>query len=353
MSDYYDWAILDAQYFLVRNTAMFYKNPAKVHYGQIVQSFLYSLMKLEREKFSFGRLVLCWDIRNYEGEYNKSAYLPGYKANRVHTNELYAMAMENPQDYTKEQLKKIKDEYHLWCEREKAKKFIMENLGSLGITNLCIPGYEADDFACILTEMIKDGNNIIITTDGDWQCLVNEHFDFYHTKRDYIYTLDEVQAMYKNNKMDLYKFKFLEEIFKHSHNGVTNPIKGILNYNQVVELYEQGEMNFLNAIEDVDRRKAARDAIHGLDIRRYCRDIYPIVNAKVMETSLDYNNIDKFYSGSLFKDTEFKDFYLTMNEYNLQDFIRGFDSTKFCKFIGEIRQDKVEPEETFEEFFGL
>lgn len=357
----YRYAFIDAQYFLVRNTAMLEATSTRVTPQLLVKMFTYTIMKFKREVCDFGKPILCWDIRK-SGVYDKANALPGYKDDRnppisAWTKAIYEFEkLENPNETQITQLLNIRKEFEKYKVRELAKEFIIKYFGNLGINSLAVPGVEADDFACLLSEIAQkfDEPSILMTVDGDWKFLANEKVDFYHSKRNIIYSVEDVFDLvdYVEN-ISLYEQKIIEEIFKSSHNNVSNPLAKLpndhplRNYTNILELADtKGIDAIIEGVPD-EFKDATAKAIDALDIRKNRKDLIPEIEKALYQGIICYGSLEEINSGTFnYHDSRFDSFNIGVPLNKLETFVHGLNPNLYEK----ISYEKAS-KHTFEEFF--
>lgn len=170
--------LFDAQWLLRRNYHAILNN-GSIEYRELISSFLSSVTKLSLA-CDITNPVLIFD----KGPYLKEDYI-SLKSSRHYPSE--SDRIEVTEELSQDELDKIeklnKDlDHRLACEGEfrHAKNLLIKFLPNIGIPVVAIKGYEADDLAYYIANLMGIQWDIkFITIDSDWEYLMSPRTTFY------------------------------------------------------------------------------------------------------------------------------------------------------------------------------
>ena len=152
--------------------------PSGMHYG-----FLSSILSI-KNKFPDHKMVIAWDskskrrIEESENANNLGKIPSVYKANRK-------------KDELPEPLRNFYEQ----------STYLKKGLGKLGIPQIKIDGYEADDVIASYVTQLKDMSEeiIILTSDADYYQLLDKNVFIYDGMKNVLIDLDHLQNLYGVN----------------------------------------------------------------------------------------------------------------------------------------------------------
>lgn len=300
----YDYAIIDAQYFHVRNFMMIKDKYSDLNEYQLARLTVQSIFKLRREVVNFNTLILCWD-RRLEGEYHKAKYLANYKGDRPDYN-VDLQRMKDSEAPNKEEIARLERELKLIQVREFSKFKVIDAMDSLGGINIIVKGYEADDIANVLTSLDPDKSKVMITVDSDWKYLVNRYTDYYHSKQNKLYKLDDVILELGHD--NLYGYKLAVELFLGSHNNVTQFTdllprghKYRVNKSQTISDLNNYGIDFVISEFPEELQDPVKNAWNAFDFRNKDEWLVNFCKSKVNSHKFDEKKYHDFLSSDKFK----------------------------------------------------
>lgn len=241
----YKYLIFDGQYFLTRNfkklldykkngdpylypdgttaidndkNVIYYQHP-NFDYLYLARSFFQSIAKFVREKHSCEKVILVWD----KYPYAKHSFLPKYKGDRHYATDDDLIGLNPESDINK--IINVKFEVEALEIKQKAKYWIIENFENLGMKSYIRTGYEADDFAGVISKYLYDKDpsvkSGIVSIDSDWSYLTQPNIDHLKPRGDVI-TYDQVtewnKEIYDKFEISHYELKSIIDSIFGSHN---------------------------------------------------------------------------------------------------------------------------------------
>ena len=309
----YKYAIFDAQYILTRNFKAM-QNQEYFSQETLARSFFWSIAKYIREMVDAEKVVCLWDKWPYH-----STTLLGdeYKGDRYYASEEELEGLDPVKD--KEEIERIENELRINKIKQGAKYWIINAFNDLGILSFIKSGYEADNFAYVIAQHLKDDDkkSIIISRDSDWKYLISKNVDYAHDKTGETWTLEDMEKEIPEGlDISLYLYKSVIDSLYGSHNNIQRTLKEELPSNasqvDIIRSALNGEMKYFNSDEDLKQFQ--------LNLSTFTVENYPeYENVKKMMYYLDK-------SGRIMSTDEFNQFRL-MNNFQVSDsYYRTFSS---------------------------
>jgi 5'-3' exonuclease len=255
-------------YFMINSKGI----PTNALYGFVKHFFS------AKDYFNPTHIICCWDM---EGQTHRSKIFPEYKANRA----------EAPLELLP-QFSLVKD-----------------LVSSLGIPNIGIKGYEADDcIGTIVKEMSNETKITIVTGDKDLLQLINDNTSVAILKKGIgnygLFSMDTFIEEYGILPSQFSDVKALMGDASDNYNGIKGigektALKLIKEFNSI-----DGLLDNLDKITKTQKSKIEKD-LESLEVSRILAKIHS-------EVPLEYNlehseiNIDKSKALKMFEDLEFR-----------------------------------------------
>lgn len=239
MTREYEYGFIDGSIILVRNFHAMKRLLSQDKYGQeyLTRSVLQSIFKIAREKLKCDRYIILWDKKPYwKTEFLKEDMgVSEYKADRKQEDKTLIQKLG------------------------KSKYFLMSEAPKIGLSQVQIKGWEADDLAYLACKQCEGRPNksVIISFDSDWISWIGPNTDYYNIKHDEIFTHDYVSRIHPPIKgFDLFESKAYRDSMKGSHNNLKRTIYNkYLKEKSVIMINAFNEGNYEH-FEDVDLFKA-------------------------------------------------------------------------------------------------
>lgn len=274
--EHYKYVIFDAQWFLTRNFKLnckFYRTEPYLHPDgsdsglkikipkftelDLAKSFFWSIAKFCNEVASAEKVILLWD----KYPYHKLSYLSSYKGDRHYASEDDLKKLDPEKD-----LKKILEtKFDIECLeiKQKAKYWIINHFDQLGMKSYIRTGYEADDFACLLSWYLSNQGtgerSAIVSSDSDWGYLTSPNVDKISpaigrkpvTIKRYSQFIDKYGDLMKTHNISLYNVKGIIDSAWGSHNALKQTLKETKGID-IQDVVHDVMLGKFNLIKDVD-----------------------------------------------------------------------------------------------------
>lgn len=312
MADY-KYAIFDAQYFLTRNF-MAMKNAPYLSEDELVKSFFYSIAKYLRDFVSADKVICLWDKWPY---YSTTLLGDTYKGDRYYASEDELEGLDPEKD--KEEIERIEFELRVNKIKQNSKYWIINNLDKLGIVSFLKSGYEADNFAYIISKhlMSDDRKSVIISIDSDWKYLISEKVDYAHSKTGEIITLEDMnKEIPEGLDISLYKYKSIIDSLYGSHNNMLRSLRTDLtsfNIKDCIESVLKGELTYFNSENELE--------LFNKNLSSFNIDDYPEIDK--VRKMMYY--LDK--KGSIMDESEYSNFRIFNNFKVSSDYYKSFSNS--------------------------
>lgn len=278
--------VVDAQLILYKCYSVI-KGLDHFNSGQLQNLFFRSVKKTKRDfedetGHNVQKVILAWDI----GPYHRSNMVGSYKGDREHLTEEslnidedevifsiqdiihYIPVGMNHDDVMVDEITAGLDEDTLLrLKREKvrtekiriqkeldkkeqfnnAKYNIITNFDKIGLPSCSKKGYEADDWAYIISrnaELAENERVLVVSVDSDWHYFVDDRTDYWQYKRMELHTVETLRETITgnaNSELDVFKYKSYMDALAGNHNnleGCITPEADKISWLDIIPLIE-------------------------------------------------------------------------------------------------------------------
>lgn len=264
----YRYLFVDGSYYVNKCNFVIWKNwinsEKKESYTEadVGRLMIYSINKLIKEIDGVDKVFILWDQwgADIKGYYATNILKGAYKDNREWISKEDAEKAAEKPEVSEEEKQSLLDKSVRYEMQTKSKKWIIDNLGGLGIPSIRYYGYEADNLAWIYSSILATSNKVsaFASSDSDWRYLGTSPGTHVYkigvkgTKSQLI-TYDEmIKEMPENliGKISLYDWKSYYDSIEGSHNAMRRTRRD--RFDTKVIIQNLVEREDYTGIEDVD-----------------------------------------------------------------------------------------------------
>lgn len=165
------------------------------------------------------KLILLWD----KYPYHKYEFLKDYKGSRHYATDDDLKDL-NQDDNPKLYLETL-EEIARNSKKQQSKYWCINNFENMGLKNYIRSGYEADDFACIISKYLEndDQKSAVVSRDSDWSYFARPNID-YITPAGKVITYEDMLNSHPHFNPELgitlYDYKSIYDSLYGSHNDL-------------------------------------------------------------------------------------------------------------------------------------
>lgn len=322
----YKYLFCDGSYYLKKSVFISWKNwidsgkTTTFSEPLVARMMMYSINKAMKELGGADKAFIVWDQwdSNIKGYYITHILKSKYKDDR----EWVTKDDAEKEGLTDEEKQAILDKSAMFDMQVKAKRWIIENLGKVGLPSIRYPGYECDQLIYVYAALLFNDNkkSVIASSDSDWSYIITPNCDHCKvgvrgksatliTYNDFITSEIPEDLL---GKISLYDWKSYYDSIEGSHNNMRRSRRD--NFDTKFIIHNIVTRNDYTGIEDPELFKLQYSTFNLSD--------YPNFNRILKEFP------DKLKLGSLMNEDEFVKF---SEESKL-----GVSKSWYSKFINSL-----------------
>lgn len=322
----YKYLFVDGSYYMKKCNFIAWNNwiksDKKESYSEtdVARMMIYSINKVMKEMNGADKVFILWDqwASDIKGYYATNILKGQYKDDREWITKESAEAA----DVSEEEKQKLLDKSIMYDMQIKSKRWIIQNLGNLGIPSIRYSGYEADNLIWIYSSLLANDNKLsaFASSDTDWKYLATTpNTNVYKVGvRGATSQLITYEDMIKEipedliGKISLYDWKSYYDSIEGSHNAMRRTRRDRFDTKFIIQnLVEKEDYT---GIEDID--------LFRLQYSTFIIEKFPNFQKIVSEFP------DKMKLGKIMSISEFSDF--------SKDSSLGISDKYYENFIGRL-----------------